>query len=294
MSIGFTTAAVASGQATSGLPGNASGALYDDYPTAAFENVSFLAPRSSAHKKQIAFVADGRVGSNGSEDDDTYDAVKALDRTIDELEEVEIEADVFLIPSVLRSDVLLLIGGLVETVLIILAVQSPFDITHPSSTLFVVPLLAVFVFINSQVRYAITHWTRRMALVRRRIARYERERAIEEQRRRGRHAAPKRVRSDPGVRFAYSPAGITLANVRLASSEMTLTFVSNILYLVNTYLKYLLISIIMGKINANFSDGLFSINKAVVLIEIVMPFYVVFGVAGYRQDVVAKSIRFGQ
>jgi hypothetical protein len=250
---------------------------------------------------------------------------KAIKVLIQNLEEIEADTDSFAIPSNERSDYLALFGRVVETILIILAVQHSINLTKIEANMFVAPLLFLLVYFSSQIKYMITHWTRLVALSRRRINNSEREELVERQRwERDRVDAADRRRRQENRASAYSVltgktaddelvfdrhanhevprhiremypshAVYTLAQVRLASSEMIFTFINSILYLVNIYITFLFIRSVLDKINASFSDGIWVMVRATVFVLLVIPVYVEFQISGYRQETVARSIRLG-
>lgn len=261
-------------------------------------------------------------------DSSTEEDFKSIKALIQNLEEIEADTDSFAIPSNERSDYLALFGRVVETILVILAVQHSVNLTRIEASMFVTPLLFMLVYWSSQIKYMITHWTRLIALSRRRINNSEREELIERQRwereqievreikrrekrsslyevmtnvsvdgdidedlvlqRQADHHVPKHIR-----KVYPSHAVYTQAQVRLASSEMLFIFINNILYLVNVYITFLFIKSVLDKINASFSDGIWIMVRATVFILLVLPVYVEFQVSAYRQETVSKTIRLG-
>lgn len=244
---------------------------------------------------------------------------RKLKHLIQDLEEVEADTDSFSIPSNNRSDYLALFGRVVETILILLAVQHSINLTRVEANMFVAPLLFLLVFFNSQIKYMINHWNRFIVLIRRRISSNERDELIERQKYERDVIAVQEARKERDSSSLYSvttkeqslgqdkyadhsvPAEIrkmypshsvyTLAQVRLASSEQIFTFMNNILYLANVYITFLFIKAVLDKINASFSDGIWILVKATVFIMIVVPVYVEFQIAGYRQETVSRSYR---
>lgn len=246
-------------------------------------------------------------------DDEIHEDFKELNGIIEDLEEIEADTDVFSIPSVIRSDALALFGRVVETILILLAVQHSDSLTKGSSSLIVTPLLFMMVYFGSQVQYMITHWSRMISLAKRRISKTEKEEILQknkmlkaqaelnDKKQTEAKAAIYNISTEGPDQETYSPHPLkttypahgvyTLAQVRLASSESVFAFISKILYLVNVYITFLFIKAVLDKINASFSDGMWIMAKANVFILIVIPVYIEFQVAGYRQDVVCRSIR---
>lgn len=206
---------------------------------------------------------------------------RAVLTAIEQLEESEIYAGPFAVSSTIRGDSLALFGRVVETVLVILAVQHALNITKSTDNLYVVPVLFLFVFINSHLRYVISHWSRMVALARRRLNKTENEELAEKQRylksiadakepiATSAHDAYCLPRTSDyyyelpeSIRSKFPLPGVyTLAQVRLASSEMVFAFVSNLLYLVNVYITFLLVKEIIDKINSSFSDGIWVLVK---------------------------------
>lgn len=277
---------------------------------------------------------------------ETHAEIQELDNVLNSLEELEIHASPFAIPSAVRSDSLSLFGRVVETVVILLAVQHSINLTRTTENMFVAPLLFLMVYFNSQIKYLIMHLSRMIALVRRRMAKSEREELIqrqrlmkEEQEKRSavvaenqtlikdsavsqhqqqkytilkrtsstgdvlseedvareqfnsitsdaKYELPSQLRRKFPVHSVY-----TLAHVRLSSSEMAFSFISNMLYLINVYITFLLVKTIMDKINSSFSDGIWIMVKALVFVILVVPVYVEFQVASYRQEWVTRTHR---
>lgn len=280
------------------------------------------------------------AGTGAANENTPQDDSMLLSTIVDDLEELEIEANSFAAPSSVRSDVLSLFVRIVETVVILLAVQHSINLARTTDDMYVAPLLILLVYFNSQIKYLITHLTRKVALLRRRMAKTEREEIIERQksaydtatpRKKGGAAstAPKLSPSEGGggggggrdyvlfrdgnekpgdnkqrqqqrqqasvQRRDRFPAQsvYTLAQVRLSSLEMAFSFITNMLYLVNVFITFLLVKTIMDRINSSFSDGMWIMVKGLPFITLVVPIYVEFQVSGYRQELVARSHRFG-
>lgn len=253
-----------------------------------------------------------------------------LDSIPNTLEELEVEADPFAIPSTVRSDNMSIFIRIVETIVILLAVQQSTNMSRTTEAMFVAPLLCLLVYFSSMVKYVITHLNRKITLVRRRMNRFEKEGLIQrhkllrEQRQRQTRPIMKPASETPTYTLIRSElveehpqipdqdlvvaeyelppqqqhqfpshAVFTLAQTRLATSEMAFGFINNVMYLVNAFVTFLLVRIFYDAVNASFSDGLWIIGKLSILITLIFPVFVEFLVAGYKQDSVSRSYRFG-
>ena len=106
---------------------------------------------------------------------------KKLDEIINKLEEVEIDTDISSASSNTRTESLALFGRIVETILILLAVQHTGSLTRTSENIVLVPLLFLLVYLTAQLNYALSHWGKLVSLAKRRISQRETSEVIQKQ-----------------------------------------------------------------------------------------------------------------
>lgn len=198
---------------------------------------------------------------------------------VSRMEYSEMQGTVFFLAKTIRADQGALFDRVVEGVIVILAVLHSNLLSMGFGSIFVVAVLWLGTYLCSQVAYALELGFRGISLVRNRVDR-ERDKI---------KSCTLPVGSHKHSLVAEFEARETLTMVRLSSVELLFMLLRKILYLVVTYITYILVKALVDWITPNFSDGLWQLQKVFVLILIVIPFFVEFAVSSYHQDVVASA-----
>ena len=221
-----------------------------------------------------------------------------LDVMRNKLNALDMEADIFTVPSRQRSDGLSFFQQVVQTIVVILAVLHNKHIEQHNNIVMVIAILWLVSFLNTQLNYALAHWSNVMAGVKRDVQRIETlmsnngstqrmaasSASIQEQ---------QETREQGQLRLELEEArrrGVAMqAQVWLGSSTEMIGFLSRALGLINLYVAFLLVKIIMDRLDANFSDGLWLTYRILTFILLVAPVYVEFHISNYRQTAIAAD-----
>jgi len=193
----------------------------------------------------------------------------------EELEALEFTADVFSASTSLRNYGLNLFKTMASSLAIIIALKHTSMLTKANQvSAYVAAVLIFLVYVISQLTYYIGHWLKWANLQKRRsgkgymMASFERT-EIEE----------------------MKDALETLWGVRMATVELVALVTRDILELVNTYITFILLAVVLDQINTCFNDGKFLFEKLIELVIIVLLVFAGFACTNYRRDTILKPYR---
>lgn len=195
------------------------------------------------------------------------------------LEASEYLNDAFHEGNIMRSNFMGLVTEIVTALVIILAVKHTDRVTSP---LLAVPYVTIILLIFlamaiSRGYYFFDHWQTLLELARR-----TRSRIFEEETKPTELGTAAQMERD---------AVDTAWQIRMASGEIFISALKVPVGLVNKFLTYILVAVILSSINTAFSDGQFIVPKVTVLLEIVIIIFVDYTTSSYRRDVVARQVR---
>jgi hypothetical protein len=195
------------------------------------------------------------------------------------LEASEYLNDAFHEGNVMRSNFMGLVTEIVTALVVILAIKHTDKVTSPifSSTYVTIILLVFLAMAISRGYYFFDHWQTLLELARR-----TRSKNFEEESKPAELGTAMQMERD---------AVDTAWQVRMASGEIFISALKVPVGLVNKFLTYILVAVILSCINTAFSDGQFVVPKVTVLLEIVIIIFVDYTTSSYRREVVARQIR---
>jgi hypothetical protein len=215
-----------------------------------------------------------------------------LSVTLERLVALDNEADIFTVPTRQRNDTLNFFQQVVQTIVIILAVLHNKYIDQHSNIILVIAVLWGISFLNTQITYGLARWTNRMVSIRRLVQRAETiHKPVAVANSNGEETLSLQeqleLREQQRVRAELEEArrrGVLMqAQVWLGSSAEIVGFLNRGLVLIATYVAFLLVRIIMDRLDANFSDGHWLTYRIMTFILLVAPVYVEFHISNYRQ-----------
>lgn len=241
------------------------------------ELVNAIASRDKQARSQA--LADDN-DDEASREDLAPQTIKPRDRLerlelIQRVEALEYSSDVFGSSVAVRSDTIGLFKTMVSSLVVILAFKHTSKLTKANQIgLFVASVLVFLVYVISQLTYHISHWLKWTNLQKRNISRaYDNE---------GFERSAKEEQRDSVA---------TLWSLRVAEGELLAYFTRDIVLIVNTYITFILVAVLLDQINANFADGQFIFEKLVELIIIVLVVFAFFASISYRRDSLVKAYR---
>jgi len=197
------------------------------------------------------------------------DAIKAY---IDELDSMDYALDVFGMSVAFRADTISIIKRLIEALAVLLAVKLTLVLLRGNQvSLYVTAALVFLVYIVSQLTYHILHWMKWSSLQRKKVAVSD-EASFER--------TPEEEAAD---------AEATMWSVRMDEGELMGATIRDVLYLVNTFLTFVLVGVILEKLSPTFSDGQNLFEKIVELLLFVIMIFTVFACKGFVPSAVGTA-----
>lgn len=196
-----------------------------------------------------------------------------------ELLNIEISTDSFIAAAKQRSELLSTFTQVMNSLIIILAVNHSRFIDRNSSMIAVFTVLTGFTFVYTHLRYLVAHLANIAGLARREIARQED--ALQ--------SRSSDASTDPAVQVrrdldAARRRGVIMQmQVRLGSTELVASVLAQISSYGYTYVIYLLLRVVTTSIDFNFSDGIWAPHNVVMFILLTVPLMVEFLIDSYRQ-----------
>lgn len=197
------------------------------------------------------------------------DAIKAY---IDELDSMDYALDVFGMSVAFRADTISIIKRLIEALAVLLAVKLTLVLLRGNQvSLYVTAVLVFLVYIVSQLTYHILHWMKWSSLQRKKVTVSD-EASFER--------TPEEEAAD---------AEATMWSVRMDEGELMGATIRDVLYLVNTFLTFVLVGVILEKLSPTFSDGQNIFEKIVELLLFVIMIFTVFACKGFVPSAVGTA-----
>jgi hypothetical protein len=248
----------------------------DSVPSRSDEDAHVALQAAEAHDRVI-HKAGSRTGSARVEVSSTqkerFSVMKA------ELLNSEISTDSFMAAAKQRSELLSTLTQVMNSLIIILAVNHSRFIDRNSSMIAVFTVLTGFTFVYTHLRYLVAHLANIAGLARREIARQED--ALQ--------TRSSDVPVDPAVQIrrdldAARRRGIIMQmQVRLGSTELVASVLAQMSSYGYTYVIYLLLRVVTTSIDFNFSDGIWAPHNVVMFILLTVPLMVEFLIDSYHQ-----------
>jgi len=196
------------------------------------------------------------------DDDDDTDTpqVSKVRMHINLLKALDYSGDTFGVALSLRADAISFFKRIIEALAILLAVKLTLVLLRANQiTLYVTAVLVFLIYVVSQLTYHIAHWVKWTVQEKNNIptsdvGSFERTTKEEE-----------------------ADAEAVLWSVRMDEGELIGNTSREVLYIVNTFLTFVLVGVVLEKISAIFSDGQNLFEKAVELVVFIMIIFTVFG-----------------
>ncbi len=198
----------------------------------------------------------------------------SFSRAIARLEDIEIDMDIA--SNNATSDANAMFQQIVQSIVVVLALVHTRYLERNSSFLAIIALLVLSMFVRSQIEYAIGYGRRLVQLQRRRNSRQK----IEDK--------DNKSNSQLLALQQRHEHKELLTQVRFESLEMMFSVVSWALRLLNTYVAFLFVRSVSNRFDSTFSDGLWSTQRVVLFLIIVVPISVEFLIEAYREDAFAR------
>lgn len=242
--------------------GNNSGSIGGSFDRGAYIN--------SEHDEEGSFHRK-KEGEEPEEDPDTPQ-VSEIKRHINSLKALDYSGDTFGMALSLRADAISFFKRIIEALAILLAVKLTLVLLRANQiTLYITAVLVFLVYVVSQLTYHIAHWMKWTAQERSNIptsdvSSFERTKAEED-----------------------ADAESVLWTVRMDEGELIGNTCREILYIVNTFLTFVLVGVILEKISAIFSDGQSLFEKVVELMLFIMIIFTIFGCKSFSPSAALKT-----
>jgi hypothetical protein len=209
--------------------------------------------------------------------------------------------DSFMVSERERQDLVNFITQIINTIVLLLAYGLSRFLEWHQNLLITITILYIFLFLYSQVRYAISHLNNKMQAVRQSLERQERsdasidaavaadhsERAdinysaLEDDQKQQTHN-PYEEQQLAEFNAARNRGVSMLTMVRLGSYSQSFSVLGNVLLLNNTLVIFMLIRSIMDKLDPNFSDGVWMSYHVLQFLLVIGVFYVLSATSAYR------------
>jgi hypothetical protein len=238
-------------------------------PGATFDRVAYI---NSEHDDDESGSQPQRQRRQDFDEDPDTPHVSEVRTHINSLKALDYSGDTFGMALSLRADAISFFKRIIEALAILLAVKLTLVLLRANQiTLYVTAVLVFLIYVVSQLTYHISHWVKWTAQERNNIptsdvGSFERSAKEEE-----------------------ADAEAVLWSVRMDEGELIGNTSREVLYIVNTFLTFVLVGVILERISAIFSDGQNLFEKVVELLIFIMIIFTVFGCKSFSPSASLKS-----